>query len=352
MKILLYEPGDMGHRPVILRYTIKVLTEAKTAWVHEIGENARSAWALVRRARETGCNIIYVLTVDGIAGFTWRVSLWARIYNIRVICTYYLFNNLKEGWKSLVWRALLATGNICRVHISDDRLSVGRNGYPKQAWFLPDPWDPDEFPMWTQENARQRLLIPGDATVFLMFGALDERKGTDLFLKASQLVSQQPATRCLLFLFAGQMTPRIKLLFDECRQHSDGHFRWLGNDERVPEHDISMYYYASDYLVCAYPPYFKVSSNTVTRALAAGRPIIVPAHGVNATLIHEKQCGITFATKDRASLSAALREAVRIKTEWPDRYDAMVRNGKRIAAARTLATYGHDLLASLTALTK
>lgn len=352
MKILLYEPGDAGHRPVILRYTIKILDQAGIGWVHDAKTSCYSPFALVGRARRAGCNVIYVLTVDGIALFTWWVSILARFYGIRVICTCYLFNNLTDGWKSWIWRALLATGNISRVHISDERLKLDRSGYPKQARFLPDPWDPDEFPVWAQDDARRRLTIPSDAAVFLMLGALDERKGADVFLEASLALAQQPAPRCFVFLLAGQMTPKVRMLFDECRRYCDGSFMWIGNDARIPENEISMYYYASDYLVCAYPPHFKVSSNTVTRALATGRPIIVPAHGATATLAQNEQCGIIFPSGDRASLATALREAVRMQTEESDRYFAMTRNGKRIAATRTLTAYGQDLMASLSALTK
>lgn len=350
MKILLYEPGDTGHRPVILRYTIKVLEQARIDWAHAGSDCGNSAWVVVKRAQELGCDLIYVLTVDGIVGFTWWVSLIARFYGIRVICTYYLFNNLSAGWKSWVWRVLLFTGNISRVHISDERLKRGHDRYPKQAWFLPDPWDPDEFPEWTQEAARKRLGITNGATVFLMFGLIDERKGADMFLQASLALAEKRPARAVVFLLAGQMSPGVRKLFDKCCQYSGGNYSWIGIDRRMPEDEVSIYYYATDYLLCAYPPYFKVSSNTVTRALAAGRPIIVPSHGVNAALVNDCACGLLFHSGSLPALIETLAEAAELRCNDIPRYEKMCEVARQTACSRGLNVYGTHLCLSIDSL--
>ena len=185
MKVLLYEPAEGGHHLVILRYTIKSLDAGGIQWV-EVREDCYSRpGRLVELARQHSCDVIFILTVDGRYFFAWILSWLARPFGIRTVCTYYLFNNLVEGKKAIAWHFLLATGFIQKLQISESRLLGAEHGFPKQASYLPDPWDPAEFPEWTQEAARQHLGIPLGSTVFTMFGGLDERKGADLFLKAS-----------------------------------------------------------------------------------------------------------------------------------------------------------------------
>lgn len=347
MKLLLYEPGKSGHRPVILRYTTKVLDQAGIPWVLALPQTEGQIFGVVRQARASGCDVIYILTVDGVANFAWRLSWLAKLAGIKVVCTYYLYNNLVEGWKAWIWRAVLLTGFIDRMHISDDRLLAGRVTYPKQVRYIPDPWDPDEFLLWEQSAARLKLGLPLTGVLFLMFGQLDERKGADTFLRAIELLSDRDPVSDVCVVLAGSATQGVSKLATAIAKKIGLRVQLIMHDQHVPEANLSAYYYAADYLVCAYPAYFKVSSGTVTRALAAGRPIVVPSHGVNADLTRSLGLDLTFVASDARSLAQALRQAVDLRNKNSSAYLVACERAAKIAKNRMLMKYGDYLLAHL-----
>jgi len=347
MKILLYEPGTAGHRPVILRYTIKVLQQAGIDCVHE-GRDLRSKPSeLVQCARLNGCHIIYIMTLESLACFAWWVSWLAWRRGIRVICTYYLFNNLRDGWKAWVWKLLLITGKIDTIFISDEGLRDGARKYPRQVCYLPDPWDPDEFLPCYQEAARRKLEIPSDAVVFLMFGAINERKGADLLLEAIERFPACTVTGKLMFLLIGKSTEAIRLKHNQICGMFPGNVRCLLHDNFVEEQDVSVYFHAADYVMVAYPASFKVSSGGVTRALAAGRPIIVPDHGVNAELVRKAQCGYIFEHGNVKALRRVMVTAFQNRLSDGGVWRDQSKQAFEIGQQRILRTYGYFLLPKL-----
>lgn len=345
MKILLYEPGRQGHRPIILAYTEKVLDHAQISWVREKQDFHKSPWLLLKQASEAKCDIIYVLTVDGHPLFVWVLALLGRFFRIKVICTYYLFNNLTEGWRAKVWRFIITTGPVARVHVSDERVPL-ESHYPASVRYLPDPWDPDDFPIWDRGEARQMLSLRPQDTVFLMFGMLDERKGADLLLRAFLAMDSLGYSDEIVFLLAGTVSTSLRTLIAECAHRGRRNIKLLIHEGHIPEEKVSAYYCATDYLVCAYPGYFKVASNTVTRAFAAGRPVIVPNHGVNAATVENRECGFLFQTESEESLIGALRNAIDCRLHNPHRYFSLSKNALEVSRSRRLPVYGEYLLKS------
>jgi hypothetical protein len=69
-KILLYEPGKSGHRPVILRYIQKGLSDRCIDFLvidNFIEDNNLNLISnLVKIGLENKCNILHILTVDGL----------------------------------------------------------------------------------------------------------------------------------------------------------------------------------------------------------------------------------------------------------------------------------------------
>lgn len=348
MKILLYEPGARGHRPVILRYTIKVLARQGIEWEHESRDLRPDPEQLVLKAKATGCDTIHIMTLERLAWFTWRVSRLAHREGIRVIGTYYLFNNLQEGLKQWAWRALLSTGHIDTIFISDDALRDGLAVYPPQVKYLPDPWDPAEFAEWPQASARVQLGLPAQSVVILMFGLINENKGAEVLLTAIGQLRQRDSREEVLFLFAGQCSPSVKMKYDQLASQLPSWIKCRLIDRHIPEGEVSLYFHSADYVINAYPLSFKVSSGGVTRALAAGRPSLVPTHGVNGDLIKRAKCGLTFESGDVESLANTLMIAIeQRRVSDGQAWHEWCAQAKAAGTKRSIDTYAAHFLAGI-----
>lgn len=346
MKILLYEPGTSGHRPVILRYTKKILKTEGIEWVHEKDIHICDSKRIIERAKNERCDVLYVLTLDGVVEAVWKLSRLASKNGIRTICTYYCFNNIVEGWKSLVWKVLLSTGRIDTIFVSDKNAKLP-GWYPPSVRFLPDPWDPAEFPSWTQCEARTALNLNLKSCVFLMFGELNSRKGINTLLNASLKFAKRYSERNVIFLYAGNVEDEVVQKCREAFSQFPNNVSNFLHDGFVPEEKVSQYFYAADYIVVAYPRWFKVSSGSVTRALAAGRPLIVSDHGVNAELVRKTHCGYTFEAGSDDALMETLASATVERIMQPASWQKKCNISKAQSENRTLAVYGNYLLEGL-----
>jgi glycosyltransferase involved in cell wall biosynthesis len=350
MKILLYEPGAAGHRLIVLKYTIKCCERIGFKWHHAAPEVSWTPFQLVSKALAEKCEVIYILTLDGIPFFACEVALLGKLRGLKTICTYYLFTNLVNGWKSIPWRIAMATKCINRIHISDDKLKYKKISYPKQVFYLPDPWDPNDLHLLPQETARSKMEIPPEAVVFLMFGAIDERKGANIFLDSINIFSKAYPHLQVDFLLVGEMSDGVRVQFRNIFDSNKVKQKIHVFDFRIKEEDVGFYYSASDYLVCAYPQFFQVSSNTVTRAHASGRPVIVPKHWADAMGGDQYSSHLTFETGNPQSLAGALKCAA-ITRKWaPKNYKHLVESGLKVAETRTLDVYQEYLLKSITSI--
>ena len=286
-RVLIYEPGDAGHRPVILRYLVKGLPTV--GWVPVIYRD--SAYAQLRdcdltaiesEARLQDCDLIHLLTIDGCAHNWLRPRKRLQATKIPIVGTYYLFNNL-WGFRGLVWLLAIWFGYIDKILISDPFLEKRWlvPGLRKRIGFIPDPWCRDEFPYIDQNEARNRLRLPLDKKLVLVFGEISQRKGVKRILAALQRVQRND----LVVVFAGTVNADAKEDINHAMSDARISKKLIVHDQHVAEADVSAYFYAADAVLSDYPKWFKVSSGAFTRALAAGRISLVPNHGVNAKTI-------------------------------------------------------------------
>ncbi len=339
MKILLFEPGTEGHRPVILEYTKKMLKSLGMQYFHINDLSYRNPYHLVKAARSNQCHAIYILTLEDNVLLAWAVSWYAWLRGIAVICIYYNYANLKQGWKSYAWRTLLATSKIGLVFVSDERLNEGVNAYSKKIAYLPDPWDPADFREYRQAEARSFLNIPSAPTVFLLFGMLDERKGADLLLAALEHLMSAQCVGSMLVVLAGKPSAAVHAEYQHLSKKYGVDFPCVLHGHHIPESSVSRYFFATDYVLNCYPRWFQVSSGGVTRALAAGRPLIVPAHGANHSLVMNKALGYAYETESSNSLADVMCHADAVRRSQRDVWDKMSANCRAEGLKRTLTEY-------------
>lgn len=342
MRVLLYEPMLHGHRGVLLKYYCGALTKA--GWETEVcteqlpeHESPLLADVLERRAAKVNCQVIHVLTFERLG------PLWLKYPRpVRrgrpIVASYYLYDNLYKPFKGLMWDLLFRRGLVDRVLISDDFLAERMiPGWRRRRLnYVPDPWDPAEFPPVTRLAARIRLGLPADRKILLLFGAIKPRKGLELLLEAMQQLGDR--VEDYLLLIAGKMEDSLKAGQTGAilaRLQEAGRIRM--DDGFVAEQLVSSYFYAADYVVCPYPSTFQGSSNVFTRACAAGTPAIVPEHGVMGEIARRHGAGLRFVSDSSRDLARVLQEAMELGSGT--KYQGIVSAGIRVADGKKLVCF-------------
>ena len=307
-RVLLYEPGDSGHRPVILRYLVKGLPSA--GWEPVVYRDLAyqqlrdcDLIAIEDEARRRGCGLIHLLTIDGCVRNWLRPRKKRTNQRIPIIGTYYLFNNL-WGVRGLVWMAAVWMGYIDKILVSDPYIEKRWlvPGLRKHIGFIPDPWCREEFPYVDQIHARNRLGLPLGKKIVLVFGEISQRKGVKRILAALQLVQRDD----LVVVLAGRVNADSKADIELSMNDSQVAKKLIVHDRHIAEVDVSAYFYASHAILSDYPKWFKVSSGAFTRALAAGRLPLVPDHGVNSKMIMDLGFGLCYESESVDALGNCL----------------------------------------------
>ncbi len=344
MKVLIYEPGTDGHRPVYLRYIDEALREAGAETI--LVTDVCSPWALSVRASRAGAQWIFVCTLDGLFGWLSVLGLCCRPRGIRVAGIYYLFNNLYEGWKAYLWCLLLKSRTIHAIFVPDFMRNQNVRGYLRERIIqIPDPWDSRVLRPLPRQLGLQACGIRDSAScVFLVLGAISLRKGIAQLLWCAENWDYEKRPKFRL-LIAGKVEPAVSSRLSDfacanpqCAKSITVIDHWLSDEE------ICQCYAAASYLCALYPKSFKVSISTVLRAFAVGRPVIAGDHGMIGKLVQDTRAGYTCDTASGDSLHAAFEAAYDAYVHSPADYHTMSRAGAAVAAKSEL-THFKDTLA-------
>ncbi len=312
MKILLYEPGTTGHRPVYLGYLAEGLpTFGIEAFVVTDptynGLRAEDIFALEQLAAKNSCDAIHLLTIDGAARGWLRFRRQRLASHIPIFANYYLFSNL-WGLKGVFWLWARWAGYFDHLLVSDPFISerMLMLGLRRHISAVPDTWCKAEFPHWEKPVARRHLVLPSGDYIFLVFGDISQRKGIDRIIQAFQGMGKTEAK----LLLVGMISPDTTHLIQCAMKESQLTERLIIRQERIPENLVSAYFYAADAILSDYPRSFLVSSGAFTRALASRTLPLLPAHGVNAKVASNIGFGIIYNSEDIGSLRGAMMEAI------------------------------------------
>ena len=305
--IHLFEPGKDGHRPVIARYIVKSLKHSGIPFFLDempLDPKLNSLAQLDSRAQENGCHLTHVLTLEDHFHRLLKDGFGHRKV-VPSVGNYYLYTNLKTILKGAGIRVAMKRAKIERLLVSDEMRQDYRWGLGHRADFVADPWDPDEFQPLEQKEARRMLGLGDTRTVFLLFGSLTARKGARLVLDALQRAGFPDR---VLVMLAGKPDADTRARAEELKLQAGDSLRCDFNF--IPEHLVSAYFHATDYVLSAYPAWFQVSSGTFTRACAAGRPSIVGDTGSLARRVTQQRCGMTYKTGNVDALAGAFIRAL------------------------------------------
>jgi glycosyltransferase involved in cell wall biosynthesis len=185
------------------------------------------------------------------------------------------------------------------------------------------------------EAARWELNIPGDDTVYGLFGAIKPYKGLEHLIDAFDAALQRdPGRRRLLVAGGPDDDPQTEAFLRRCVLHP---FVAL-HARKIPGDEMQVFLRAADIAVL---PYLRsLNSGVLMLALSFGLPVVAPAVGAIAEIV-TPDIGRTFVPGDRDSLVAALISADELRSA--EAREAAVRAARQYDPARLSDQFSRGL---------
>jgi len=246
-------------------------------------EIVRESWrCLVRQIRHTRPDTVVVPTGDGMA-------FWGGIKNliglagtggvpIDVSLMKGHFRSPSDSWlkktvSNIKWW-VVTKGPWRKILLIDPRSFEDlKNPASRNVILCPDPAPPQKF--FDRVEARQALELPIRGQLLVSVGNQEERKGSDLLLKAfEQLKGDTSAT----LLMIGKFSDEVKNMAEQVSSLCKGENKIVIRDEYVSDDQLQQAVVASDVVAV---PYRDVErpSGIVSRAVAWGRPLLATDGG-------------------------------------------------------------------------
>jgi glycosyltransferase involved in cell wall biosynthesis len=161
-----------------------------------------------------------------------------------------------------------------------------------QSVYLPDPVQIYDQPLEATDKLKVSLGIEPHRKVFLLFGALDGRKGIHQLLNAIALLSPEDCQQ-LCLLLVGPIDPQEKSQLDsqiEALRRSRP-VQIVGSHQFVIDRDIQPYFHLSDVVLAPYQRHVGMSAILV-RAAAAQKPVLASSYGLMGEITRRYQLGV------------------------------------------------------------
>lgn len=140
---------------------------------------------------------------------------------------------------------------------------------------------------------REELEIESDRRVFLMFGALDGRKGIHQLLEATLMLSSELGQK-LCLLFVGPIDPQDKQLMQpRLNQIAESlPVQIIIRDTFIPDHEIQPYFQMADVILALYQRHIGMSA-ILARAATAQTLVLASDYGLMGEITRRYQLGLT-----------------------------------------------------------
>jgi glycosyltransferase involved in cell wall biosynthesis len=238
------------------------------------------------------------------------------------------FNRLlRENW----WRQILFVDKFLAAGLQKENPSA-------PVFFLPDVcppgYDGDAL------AARKSLEIPTDKKVFLFYGTGSRRKGLHLAVAA---MLQLPPESSAFLLCAGQQNPAGKTAAGLAQLVRQNRAKLL--DRYVTVEEEKLCFTASDVVLLPYLNHFG-TSGVLSRAMSAGKPVIVSDEQLLGRLTRDHKLGVVFPSGNVSALAQRLAQATQFSRADLNQFLAAAR---RYAQTYSRAAFRAALLQSLAA---
>lgn len=175
---------------------------------------------------------------------------------------------------------------------------------------LPDPVQLDGCSSFTVEQLKKRLGIQPNRQIFLLFGALDSRKGIDQLLEALRLVPRPLCEKLCLILAGGTHAREQARIHDRVAQVAQIQPVQIIEDYRfIPEAEVSAYFQLADVVLAPYQRHVGMSG-ILLLAAAAGKPVLSSDYGLMGELVRRYRLGITIDSTQPEALAEGMAECL------------------------------------------
>ncbi len=179
-----------------------------------------------------------------------------------------------------------------------------------QAVYLPDPVQIYEQPLEVTDNLKVSLGIEPHRKVFLLFGALDGRKGIHQLLKATALLSPEDCQQ-LCLLLVGPIDSQEKSQIDDQIEELQRSrpIQIVGFHQFVIDRDIQPYFHLADAVLAPYQRHVGMSAILV-RAAAAQKPVLASNYGLMGEITRRHQLGVVVDSTDPDAIAKGMETLV------------------------------------------
>jgi len=236
------------------------------------------------------------------------------------------------------FRRLVRGGWLRQLLFVDEYLARDRQAeFPGAPFcFLPDPCPPGYD--GDAAEARRQLGVPQDRRVFLFYGGGYRRKGLHLAVEAMR---QLPAEVPAFLLCAGQLNPEGSVAAGLQQLTAAGCARLINRYVSTTEEKLA--FAASDAVLLPYVHHFG-TSGVLSRAMSAGKPVIVSDEQLLGRLTRRHGLGLLFPSTSVPGLRQCLLDATRMPAaQWA----AFVEAARRYATVYSREAYRAALLRSV-----
>jgi glycosyltransferase involved in cell wall biosynthesis len=164
----------------------------------------------------------------------------------------------------------------------------------------------------SKQEARSKLGLPADKTIFLHFGLLHQGKAIEPVLDA-MVHFPEP-----ILVHAGGLAMGINLKRNIAQYNLNG--RVILREYFIPEEEKPLYFAAADALILSYRKNFIQSASMLWESASYKLPIIASDVGELGDLVKQYQVGLLFKPEDSESLQDVFRKYLALSDEERELY--------------------------------
>jgi glycosyltransferase involved in cell wall biosynthesis len=280
---------------------------------------ARARWrACSDAARETGARHGHFLYFDhmqlplampwlsggpeSVSGILFRPS----VHPIYAAARVPLAERLREARKRRLYARMLRNPRVAAVLSLDPYFADYANerlGAGGKARTLPDPVVSTHAAATPPPECDPQRAPRAEATHFLLFGALSERKGV---LQVVDALRRVPELQRVLVTLAGRMDEPTRIAVQQrLARHSELARRLRIVDRFLTTAELEWMVRDSDVVLAPYLR-FVGSSGTLIWAAVHGKPVLAQDYGLVGALTRQYELGVTADTGDTAAVARAI----------------------------------------------
>ena len=182
----------------------------------------------------------------------------------------------------------------------------------KKAVHLPDPVEQYQSPELKPASIKEKLGVDSHRQVFLLFGAINGRKGIYQLLEAIlQLPHQLCQQLCLLIIGESSVAEHLETQIAVVCQAKP--VQIIRRYEFISDREVQAYFQLADVILAVYQRHVGMSG-ILLLAAAAGKPVLSSNYGLMGEIVRYYHLGLTVDSTQPGEITAGLTNFLRSST--------------------------------------